>query len=509
MKKFLIALCLLGGISSAYADLNGAGYYRVKNYGSSRWASLIDDKGEVDLVAATADLHALSLTSDTEQILSDPGSIVFIKNVSGNQYDLAAQGTSLQTLIHYPVNIGANGTADGQTLYRLWGTYSGVTRYIADGNIMTSDKEGFASIKETANPNFMKWLIMPVDVNSTDNFFGAVPSVSVGDNLYTTLFTSFSYKPYSEGVKAYYVGRVGFGMAEMIEIEGDVPTGSPVIIQCAGTKVSDNKLQLTASEEALANNALQGTYFDYKYNNTVNQVVYDPATMRVLGTCSDGSLGFVTADIKSIPANTAYLVVPEGSSPEFKCVNSSQYEAGIPEAPEMFYYGSSQMILPEDEYNYSATLEIEAPEGVNKNVAIQFYTFSGSEETVIGPYISEGKNVNLQVSKSQSLPFSYDSQYSWILPDWEGGQVSVTINILYQSVTFYAKSAGVSSIKSSEIGIHYSGNTVYCDNISEINIVNISGETVLKGVGKSLDISSLPKGIYIATANGESLKIVR
>ena len=240
MKKFLIALCLLGGISSAYADLNGAGYYRVKNYGSSRWASLIDNQGEVDLVAATADLHALSLTSDTEQILSDPGSIVFIKNVSGNQYDLAAQGTSLQTLIHYPVNIGANGTADGQTLYRLWGTYSGVTRYIADGNIMTSDKEGFASIKETANPNFMKWLIMPVDVNSTDNFFGAVPSVSVDDNLYTTLFTSFSYKPYSEGVKAFYVGRVGFGMAEMIEIEGDVPTGSPVIIQCAGTKVSDN-----------------------------------------------------------------------------------------------------------------------------------------------------------------------------------------------------------------------------------------------------------------------------
>lgn len=509
MKKLFLMLFLFGFILTMHADITGTGYYRVKNYGSSRWASLVDNAGDLDLVAASADLHALNLTKDSEMIMSDPGSIVFIKKVSGNQYDVAAQGTSLQALIDHPINIGPDGTADGQTLYRIWGTLKGVTRYIADGNIITSDEEGFATIKETSNVNFMKWLILPVDVTSSDNFFGTVPNVTVNDNLYTTLFSSFSYKPYSDGVKAYYIGRVGFGMAEMIEIDGDVPAGSPVIIQCAGTNVSDNKLQLSSSEDALPNNSLQGVYFNYKYNNIVNQVVYDPDTMRVLGVCSDGSLGFVTANIATIPANSAYLKVPPGSLPEFKCVTTNQYEANLSEAPEMFYYGNSQMILPQDDYNYTGTLEIAAPEGNNKNVSIQFTTYSGSDEKVIGPYNPVDTNLTFANSKSQSFPFSYNSKNSWILPNWEGGQIDVTINILYQSVTFSAKSAGIESIISSNKGIHYSDNMVYTDSYSDIKIYNISGEAVLKGSGTSLDISGLPKGIYIATANGESIKIVR
>lgn len=509
MKKFILGFIFSGIITSASADFTQSGYYRVQNYGSGRWASMVDDKGDADLTAGSADLHALTLTKDTDYILSDPGSIVYITKLSGSQYDLAAQGTTFQTLVEHAISIGADGSADGQTLYRIYGSYQGVTRYIADGNIVSSDVYGYATINGTVNPNYMKWFLLPVEASS-NNYLGVVPSVNVNGNLYTTEFTSFAYQPYSEGVKAYYISRVGFGMAEMVEITGTVPPGSPVVIQCAGSKVSDNRLQLVNSQDALPSNALSGTYFDYKYNKTQNQVVYDPETMRVLGVCSDGSLGFVTSNISSIPANTAYLVVPAGSSREFKCVSSAEFEANIPTAPEMIYYNESNILLPQDDYTYTGTLNIPASDGANKNINIQFYTSAtASDQSVIGPEDLTGSNITLQLSDVVSLPFSYGSKYSWVLPNWEGGEVAVTLNIQYQYVTFTSKGAGVESIVASNKNLHYSGGIVYSDEGSEIKIMNMSGQLVKQSYGNSLDVTSLPKGIYIAVSNGESLKIVR
>lgn len=505
MKRIILGFVLSSLITSSYANFTQSGFYRVKNYGSGRWAAMVDNKGDVDFVAGSADLHALSLTKDTEAILSDPGSIVYITKLTGTQYDLAAQGTSFQALVNHPINIGQDGSADGQALYRMYGSYSGVTRYIADGNI-GNEVKGYATINEMHNTNYMKWMILPVDAAS-DNYFGTVPTVYAGGKSYTTVFTSFAYKPYSEGVKAFYINRVGFGMAEMIEITDAVPPGSPVIIQCAGTKVSDNRFQLLESQDALPSNALSGAYFNYKYNTTVNQVVYNPETMRVLGLCSDGSLGFVTADIESIPANTAYLVVPAGSSPEFKCVSTSDYEAGIPTAPDMIFYNESMQLLPQDEYNYTGTITVPANDGTNKNVGIQFYTQSGNSKTVLGP--DAYGNVNLKLSTEMSVPFAYGSNYSWVLQNWEGGEVTVTVNLLYQYVKFYAKSAAVGSIISSNKGLYYSGNVVTSDNNAEIRIMNLSGQTVMQSSGGPLDVSSLPKGIYIAVSEGTSLKIVR
>jgi hypothetical protein len=51
--------------------------------------------------------------------------------------------------------------------------------------------------------------------------------------------------------------------------------------------------------------------------------------MRVLGKMSDGSLGFVTANISTIPANTAYIVVPEDAEAEIKLVPESDYTVGV------------------------------------------------------------------------------------------------------------------------------------------------------------------------------------
>lgn len=396
MRKLftIIALTFLITISS-FADITSNGYYRVQNYGTSRWASLIDNQGYVDKVSGTADLHAIELIKDTEFILSDPGSIVYVTALGGKEYNVSAQGTNLESLVSNSVSIGQSGSADGQNLYYIYGTYDKTVKYINDGQISATPNLGTASIGDISGKyaNNKKWKFFPVDVN-TSNYFGAVPTINVKSISYCTLYTSFPYRPYSSGVKAYYIGRVGGGMAEMIEITGTVPSATPVIIQCAGENVSDNKLQLMTNTSGIGGNSLKGVYFNYEHYSTVNHVAYNPDTMRVLGTCSDGSLGFITAkNLDYIPANTAYLTVAAGSPSELRCVTPAEFSAGVN-----------------------------------------------------------------------------------------------TISTDFNNLT-------------------YNGNIITSS--SEIRVLNFEGKTLLLSNSGSLDVSSLPKGIYIAVSNGESIKFVR
>ncbi|MCH5231058.1 MAG: hypothetical protein J1F43_04610 [Muribaculaceae bacterium] len=506
MKRIFSLISLLTIALSLFADINGAGYYRVKNYGSSRWATLIDNHGSVDEIAFTADLHALQLTNNTAEILSDPGSVIYLTTISGNRYDIATQGTSLQALAGVPITILKDGSADGQALYRMYGSKSGVIAYIGDGRVDKSQEYGIASISHGDNYlDYIKWEVIPVDVNSA-NYFGAVPDVKAGNQLFTTLFTSFAYKPYSSGVKAYYVGRVGFGMVEMIEITDAVPPGSPVIIQCAGTNAADNKLQLLTSQEALPNNALTGVYFNYQDNQYKNFVAYNPSSMRVLGVCKDGSLGFITSSAlsgKNIPANSAYLNVPGGASPEFKCVSTAEFEANLPDQPEQFSFGNGQYILqPQDDYIYTGVFNIPA----QSNLAIQFVgPSSGSGDIIVGPYNTGGKNQNITVNTN--LPFEYGNNASWIIPEWKGGNLYVTLNLQYQTVTI-ANSAAIGSIATSPSNLSYNGRQVVSGTGDAIRIIDMAGKIVATGV-ESVDVSNLPKGIYVATSSSGSLKLAR
>lgn len=510
MKKLILLLAALPLATGAFATINGNGYYRVQNYGSQRWASLIDNQGSVDLVAETADLHALQLNKDYQEIISDPGSIVYITNLSGSSYNISAQGTSLESLIGHDIHIGGNTTADnGEKLYQIWGTSHNITKYISDGEYLTSEQFGTAIISSVdAKSKYKQWLILPVNVNS-DNYFAAQPDVTTSDGgLYTTLFTSFGYKPYSTGVKAYYIGRVGFGMVEMVQINGSVPPGSPVVIQCASENPVNNKLEITGNQDALPNNALKGVYFNYTSKATNNHVAYDPATMRVLGKCADGSLGFVTSDIKYIPANSAYLKVPVGSAPEFKCVTTSQYEANLPDAPEGFYTDSEILLFPEDEYTYSGTWHIANAKGQPLKFIFHSGSGSGAQET-IGVLTSYGKDYNLDLSNMVSLPFSYGSPYSWVIPNWTGGDLKVTINLQYQYVQF-TKTSGVESlVVDDDASLSFSGDTIYGTQGKNIQVFNLSGQLLATSAAGNIDVSNLPKGIYIAKSGNKSIKIVR
>lgn len=511
MKRILTAitfLTLLTGIT--YADLTGDGYYRVRNYGSNRWASLISNTADIDITATMVDLYSLQLSMDTEATLSDAASIVYIESEGGNKYDLAAQGTSLEAMVGYTVNIRENGNANGQKLYRLYGTYNGVTKYIGEYNDSETDVLGKATTDKVAS-QYQQWYIMPVNA-STDNYFGAVPDVTAGGKQYTTLFTSFAYKPVSGNVKAYFIGRVGFGMAEMIEINGAVPAGSPVIIQCQGKKASDNKLELLGSQTALANNSLSGAYFDFYYSkNLNNRTLYDPETMRVLGVCSDGSLGFITAtDLVSIPANTAYLKVPRGSAPEFKCVSSAQYEEGIPLAPNQITISASEPdaagnmeLYPQDEYTYSATLDFPA----TSQLSLLFEaTMKDGNVTTLGAFNNVSQN--LDVTKAQVLPFQYGSQAPWIVKNWGGGEITIMINLQYQYINFTYAQAGVESIITDSGDIMYQNGVVSCPGAKGISLFNLTGQKIASTDGESFATFQLPKGLYIVTAQGKSRKIL-
>lgn len=491
------------------ADINGNGYYRVKNYGSNRWASLVDNTGSVDVIAGDADFHSLALTKDTEYILSDPGSIVYLTNVSGNQYDVAAQGTSLQSLVDNPIKIRMEEKVDGEALYRIYGTYKNASAYIADG-VTNNDVAGEAFIfndeQASKYPTYVQWIFEPLKANS-NNYYGAVPSVFVGNQGYTTLFTSFAYAPYSTGVKAFYVGRIGFGMVEMIEINGAVPPASPVIIQCAGKNSGDNRMEILQSQDALPNNSLTGVYFDFANSMTQNRVKYNPQTMRVLGVCKDGSLGFVTAsDLSYIPANTAYLTVTPGSLPEFKCVTSEEYMDMLPEAPEQIYFGNGEYALQaQDDYIYTGSFEIPAQTQGDGNLKIQFST-SNNDETIIGPYSAEGEDVTIKLPSN--LPFQYGNDAYWVLPGWEGGNISISLNIQYQSVSFSDTNASIESIVVTKDSLKYIGYTIYAGSEEDITLFDLSGKTILKG-RSSLDLSNIPKGIYVAKSGTKSIKVAR
>lgn len=503
MNRLFTTFLLVSIMFTSKANLTGNGYYRVQNYGTSRWASLIDDKGQVDIIAGTADLHSLQLNKDTQEILSDPASIVFVYNLAGNQYDVAAQGTSLETLVDNPIYIDLGPSVNGQGLYYIWGTTKNVVKYIADGNTSTTAQYGSATINDVGTAKYRQWFFIPVSAE-TDNYFGAVPSITINGTGYCTLFTSFAYKPYSPGVKAYYINRVGFGMAEMIEITGGIPTGSPVVIQCAGSSVSDNKMEIINSQDALPSNALNGVYFDYVSNDISNRVAYDSNTMRVLGITSDGELGFVTANLDYIPANTAYLKVPYGSSREFKCVSSSQFETNIPKAPEQLFFGNGNALQPQDEYTYTGTYVF--PE--NYNTSFRFYT--SSNQTIsewLGADIYNGKDINITLNSPYAYPFSYGSPYSWVIPNWTGGDITITVNLQYQYVRF-ANKAGVDSIENDSFELRFDGKNVLGQPGTEIKIIDLSGRLIRTSLSGQINISELPKGIYIAVSGQKSIKIL-
>ncbi|MDE5875499.1 MAG: hypothetical protein K2H15_07605, partial [Muribaculaceae bacterium] len=258
------------------------------------------------------------------------------------KYEVAAQGVKMSNMMKYDFHLLENGKYEGQKTYRLYGVEKGVTKYLADKGPTSRQTMtvtfGNPMGGATSNSQLIcNWMILPVDASSADNYFGVLPTVEAGGAEWASLYASFPYSAYSEGVEFYYPCAVAYtGICEMKKIEGVVPAGVPVIVKCKGSEPIANRLNIGGNAgKAPADNKMRGQYFNCYMNNGefVNRLAYNPDTMRVLGRCSDGSIGFVTDEsLDFIPANSTYIVVEPWYPKEIKFVFShEEYDAGVGE----------------------------------------------------------------------------------------------------------------------------------------------------------------------------------
>ncbi len=307
MRKTLLFILLSVFSIVLHAQINGDGYYRVKNYGSDRYIYVYDNTGKISVEAMTADMGAIELWKNPEKIISDPASIIYIKK-TGSLYDLESQGTGAHQIIGYYVNITktANGT------YQVSASLGGVTKYLSDNQTISSMDEG--ALGTDGGGKFRSWTVLPV--NDDDNYFGIKPTIELYGKYYQPFYAAFPFT-LSEGMKAYYVSKIASGTAYLTEIEGTIPAATPVLIECLSKNTEDNKLHLMTKDGTKpSDNLLKGVYFNNKWRTAKSkdaQTAYNASTMRVL-TVKDGKLTYSTdSSLKFMPANQSYLSVPAGT----------------------------------------------------------------------------------------------------------------------------------------------------------------------------------------------------
>ena len=320
-----IKLLLLSAIcaTTASAQLNGDGYYRVQNVAQGRYINVVDDRGSINVSTQNADMAALRTVDGFERIVSDPGSIIYFKKMNEG-YDLMSQGTGSYSIISYEVRIQDLG--DGT--YWCYASKAGMTKYLADELISfltVGDKRIYGQVVTNSNDT-RDWYIKPVSATG-EEYFGLTPDVTVGNDHYKSFVASFPYSFASNGMKGYTISSVdeAKGVAVWQEVSGTIAAATPIIIKCPSTEASGNRLNIGGGTPKMgkkpitsAGNRLVGVYFCNPNGGDVhtNVVNYDPATMRVLGTTVSGHLAFIKATgLQYIPANSTYITV-SASAPD-------------------------------------------------------------------------------------------------------------------------------------------------------------------------------------------------
>ena len=354
---------------TALAELDGDGYYRVQNYKTSRYVYVTDNTGELNYQTTSADMNAIELWKGFTKASSDPATVLYIMAVD-SKYDIQAQGTGIYEIIGTYVNLRAYGSYG---TYLAYGTSDGITKYLSDGEQADAD-EGILS--DSGSGEYRYWYILPISATG-DNYFGVnATEVNLNGYYYQPFFAEFPFSTASSGMEVYYVSKVDNGMAVLSQITGTVPGETPVFIKTANTSPSANLLNIGGSADAISGNQLVGVYFDNDSKKHYNRVAYDSSTMRMLGTTSDGSLGYVTpTDLDYIPANYSYLSVADGTESELTIVTEDEYNEYLASLPTGISLSKTTVSLIEGEAEtITAT--------VTPSSATQTVTWTSSNESV-------------------------------------------------------------------------------------------------------------------------------
>lgn len=223
--------------------------------------------------------------------------------------------------------------------FYIYGEAGSVTAYMVDYADTKTKEEGLGEVNHPglyngANENDASshWQVTPITRNSTDAYFGAMPSeqAKVGDKYYTTMYTAFPYECL-DGVKAYTVDKINAdGTVHLKEItSGKVPSKTAVVLACNSTKPNENRLLPLLEEPAAVegDNLLKGEIWLKDENKTEDKyrTKFDASTMRVLGNTT-GSFDNVnnsdvlegtgsTGTLTYIKNNTCYLDVSNVENP--------------------------------------------------------------------------------------------------------------------------------------------------------------------------------------------------
>lgn len=321
MKRILLVIFSLFLTLGSFAQLNGDGYYRVKNVASERYITVRDNRGSVNIGTSSADMGAVELYKGFDNVVSDPSSVLYIQNAGDNNYKFHAQGTDTYEIIGYYLKLKKN--SDGS--YKAYQGNSMMVMYLGDSET-TSVVDG--KLSTNAKGQYRDWYILPINSSSSDNYFGISPEVKAADANYASFYASFPFTVSSKDMKVCYIIKVENGMAVYKEYVGDVvPGASPLFVKCVSDSPVDNKIDIvTNSVAAISDNKLSGVYFCNHNNQHLNRTVYNPETMRVLGTTADGKLAYVKADYDYLPANRSYLTVPAGSPDVIKVISEEEYQ---------------------------------------------------------------------------------------------------------------------------------------------------------------------------------------
>lgn len=280
------------------------------------------------------------LESNSDVMHASPAFVLKITGTSDgtgglDNTNMAAQGMDSKTIAN---NKTYTFSKHGDHFY-IYGSAGNSTAYMVDYADAFTQEEGVGNVNHPglyngANENDASyhWQVIPITRNSTDAYFGAMPSekAKVGDKYYTTMYTAFPYECL-DGVKAYTVDKINAdGTVHLKEItSGKVPSETAVVLACNSTKPNENRLLPLLEEPAAVegDNLLKGEIWLKDENKTEDKyrTKFDASTMRVLGNTTGtfdnvnnsdvlegtGSTGTLTY----IKNNTCYLDVSNVENP--------------------------------------------------------------------------------------------------------------------------------------------------------------------------------------------------
>lgn len=295
----------------------------------------------ISMQSTTVDASALLTKKKWDDVSTDPGTIFYIENKGGDQYNIIGQGSSLYKIINYYIRLKYYKDAN---VYRAWQSKSGGTVYLSDNYEDTLGED--TGYVDNNTPETLNWKITAVD--SEDNYLGVKPTMSANGKYYASYYAGFPFSVASPNMKVYYISSIDEkeGTATYKELTGIIPASTPVIIECGSENPAENKIkpELT-NPTAVKDNIMKGVYFCVGLKLTANytSTLFEPTTMRLLSVDENGSLvlnndesnayttllrkgtrpSFKYSYIKAIPHNTAYLPVSANCPKSLKLVKET------------------------------------------------------------------------------------------------------------------------------------------------------------------------------------------